>query len=316
MNTTHLNNGIHQLTLASGVKLSFQSFGQDYLSAPVILVNHPLTGDSRVTGAFGWWNDLIGVGKSIDTRKFAIVSFNIPGNGFDGILIDDFETWNAGTIASFFHEGLKLLGIGHLHTVIGGSLGAGIAWEMAALFPNFITNLIPVGGDWKSTDWMIANTFLQKQILATNPRPLEIARMHAMLCYRTPESFKLRFNRTVNEDLGVFNVESWLMHHGKKLTERFQLQAYKTMNHVLGSIDITRNGESFEEIIQSIKASIHIFSIDSDLFFPLSEDQETVRRAAAVGVIINHQTIHSDYGHDAFLMESEKVVPLLHPIFN
>ena len=65
----------------------------------------------------------------------------------------------------------------------------------------------------------------------------------------------------------------------KKLTERFQLQAYKTMNHVLGSIDITRNGESFEEIIQSIKASIHIFSIDSDLFFPLSEDQETVRRA-------------------------------------
>ena len=106
------------------------------------------------------------------------------------------------------------------------------------------------------------------------------------------------------------------MHHGKKLTERFQLQAYKTMNHVLGSIDITRNGESFEEIIQSIKASIHIFSIDSDLFFPLSEDQETVRRAAAVGVIINHQTIHSDYGHDAFLMESEKVVPLLHPIFN
>ena len=88
------------------------------------------------------------------------------------------------------------------------------------------------------------------------------------------------------------------------------------MNHVLGSIDITRNGESFEEIIQSIKASIHIFSIDSDLFFPLYEDQETVRRAKEVGVIINHQIIHSDYGHDAFLMESEKVVPLLHPIFN
>jgi homoserine O-acetyltransferase len=176
------------------------------------------------------------------------------------------------------------------------------------LFPNFITNLIPVGGDWKATDWMIANTFLQKQILATNPKPLEIARMHAMLCYRTPESFKLRFNRTVNKDLGVFNVESWLMYHGEKLTERFQLQAYKTMNHVLGSIDITRNGKSFEEIVQTIKATIYIF--------PLSEDQETVRRAAAIGVTINHQTIHSDYGHDAFLMESEKVIPLIHPIFN
>ena len=316
MSAIHLHNGINQLTLSNGVKLSFQSFGQDYQTAPIVLVNHPLTGDSRVTGEFGWWSKLIGEGKTIDTHKFAIISFNIPGNGFDGNLIDDFEPWNAGTIASFFYKGLKLLGIGHLHTVIGGSLGAGISWEMAALYPNFITNLIPVGGDWKSTDWMIANSFLQKQILSTNPRPLEIARMHAMLCYRTPQSFKIRFNRTKNESLGGFNVESWLSHHGKKLTERFQVQAYKTMNHLLGSIDITRNGKSFEELIQTIKASIHIFSIDSDLFFPLAEDQETVQRAKKVGVIINHQIISSEYGHDAFLMESEKVAPLLHPIFN
>lgn len=316
MDTTLLNNGINQLTLNSGVKLSFQSFGQDYLNAPVVLVNHPLTGDSRVTGEFGWWQHLIGEGKTIDTSKFAIISFNIPGNGFDGILINDFEQWNTGTIADFFYEGLRQLGIGHLHTAIGGSLGAGIAWELAAKFPNFITHLIPVGGDWKSSDWMIANTFLQKQILATNPKPLEIARMHAMLCYRTPESFKLRFNRSVNEKLSVFNVESWLTHHGEKLKERFQLQAYKTMNHLLGSIDITRNGKSFEEIVQSITASIHILSIDSDLFFPLSEDLETVERAKKVGVKINHQIIHSKYGHDAFLMESEKVIPLLHSIYN
>jgi homoserine O-acetyltransferase len=69
-------------------------------------------------------------------------------------------------------------------------------------------------------------------------------------------------------------------------------------------------------LIQTIKASIHIFSIDSDLFFPLAEDQETVLRAKKVGVTINHQIISSEYGHDAFLMESEKVAPLLHPIFN
>ena len=55
MSVTHLHNGIHQLTLSNGVKLSFQSFGQDYLTAPIVLVNHPLTGDSRVTGEFGWW---------------------------------------------------------------------------------------------------------------------------------------------------------------------------------------------------------------------------------------------------------------------
>ena len=187
---------------------------------------------------------------------------------------------------------------------------------MAALYPDFITNLIPVGGDWKSTDWMIANTFVQKQILALSSDSLDVARMHAMLCYRTPESFKIKFNRTVNEELGLFNVESWLAYHGEKLTNRFQVQAYKTMNHLLGSIDITRDGRTFEEIVKSIKSSIHIFSIDSDLFFPLSEDKETVERAKKVGVTINHQIITSKYGHDAFLMESEKVVPLLSPIFN
>ena len=316
MNASQLHNGIHLLTLSSGRKLSFQTFGQDYNTAPIVLVNHPLTGDSRVTGEFGWWNNLIGESKPIDTNTYAIISFNIPGNGFDGNLIDDFESWNTGTIARYFYEGLKQLGVGHLHTVMGGSLGAGISWEMAALYPDFITNLIPVGGDWKSTDWMIANTFVQKQILALSSDSLDVARMHAMLCYRTPESFKIKFNRTVNEELGLFNVESWLSYHGEKLTNRFQVQAYKTMNHLLGSIDITRDGRTFEEIVNSIKSSIHIFSIDSDLFFPLSEDKETVERAKKVGVTINHQIITSKYGHDAFLMESEKVVPLLSPIFN
>ena len=94
-----------------------------------------------------------------------------------------------------------------------------------------------------------------------------------------------------------------MTHHAKKLTGRFELHAYKTMNHLLGSIDITRNGQSFEELIKIIESEIHIFSIDSDLFFPLEEDQETVSRASAVGVKINHQIISSDFGHDAFLME-------------
>ncbi len=316
MSIKTLNNEIQHLVLKDGTKLSFQFFGQDYLTTPVILVNHPLTGDSRVTGEFGWWKNLIGKGKTIDTEKYAVIAFNIPGNGFDGVMIEDYESWNSGNIARYFYEGLTQLGIKDLYAVIGGSIGAGIAWEMASIYPKLIKHLIPVGGDWKSTDWMIANTFLQKQILSTHKNPLEIARMQAMLCYRTPKSFKLRFNRSINEKNQIFNVESWLNHHAKKLTDRFELQAYKTMNHLLGSIDITRNGQSFEELIQIIESEIHIFSIDSDLFFPLEEDQETVSRASAVGVKINHQIISSDFGHDAFLMEPDKIVPLLYPIFN
>lgn len=308
---------IEQLVLPNGIKLTYQHYGQSYRTAPIVLINHPLTGNSNVAGSSGWWNELIGTGKTISTEKYAVIVFNIPGNGYDGTLIDNYETWNTGVIAELFYDGLKqLLGINQLYAVIGGSIGAGIGWEMVAKFPNFVEHFISVGGDWKSTDWMIANTFLQKQILESNPKPIEIARMQAMLCYRTPKALKLRFNRSKNEELGLYNVESWLSHHGDKLANRFDLSAYKMMNHLLGTIDITREGASFEELIITIESKIHIFSIDSDLFFPLSEDLETVERAKKVGVKIKHRVIKSDYGHDAFLIEFEKLQPLLEPIFN
>lgn len=187
---------------------------------------------------------------------------------------------------------------------------------MAAKFPDFIQKLIPISGDWKATDWMLANVFLQKKILETHPEPLEIARMHAMLCYRTPQSFKLRFDRSWNSDRNMFNVESWLAYHGEKLVQRFSLQAYKNMNHILGTIDITQGRNTLEDILRSISSEIHILSIDSDLFFPIDEDRETVKRAHAVGKTIHHHVIHSDFGHDAFLMEYDKVISLLKKIID
>ena len=305
---------LQHLQLTNGQALSYQHFGQDFHSCPVVVINHPLTANSCVTGPDGWWTDLVGEGKTIDTNRYAIIAFNIPGNGYDGFFLEDYTHWNTGTVAGFFCAGLRQLGIEKVHTLIGGSIGAGIAWEMVALNPTFIERMIPVGGDWKSSDWMIANTFIQGEILNSNPKPLQNARMHAMMCYRTPESFKLRFNRTKNKELGIYNVESWLLYHGEKLNERFELQAYKTMNHLLGSIDITRNGKSFEENIQGIQSEIHIVSIDSDLFFPLSEDLETVALAKSAGVNIEHHILNSPYGHDAFLMEPKKVRVILEKI--
>ncbi len=316
MPQTLVNNPLQKLRLTNGQVLSYQHFGQEIAIAPVIVVNHPLTANSCLTGPEGWWSDLIGENKTIDTNIYAVICFNIPGNGYDGYFIDDYKHWHTGTVAGYFIAGLRQLGVKKVHSLIGGSIGAGIAWEMAALSPKFIDKMIPIGGDWKSSDWMIANTYIQNQILSTSTKPIEIARMHAMMCYRTPQSFKLRFNRTVNKELGMFNVESWLMYHGDKLEERFSLQAYKTMNHLLGSIDITRNGKSFEENIQNIQSEIHIVSINTDLFFPLNEDEETVSLAQKAGVKIKHHLINSEFGHDAFLMEPKKVKVILENILN
>lgn len=309
-------NALKILKLQSGIELSYQHFGQSYTQAPVILINHPLTGDSNVAGETGWWNCVIGEGRVIDTKKYAVLAFNIPGNGYEGGAVNLPKPLSAKDIAKVFHDGIQLLGIEKLYAIIGGSIGAGIAWEMAAQFPNITEKLIPVSGDWKATDWMLANVFLQKQILETNPQPLEIARMHAMLCYRTPQSFKLRFNRSWNGDKNMFNVQSWMTHHGEKLAQRFSLQAYKNMNHILGTIDITSNGKSLEALLQTISADIYILSIDSDLFFPVDEDYETVERAEGIGRKIHHHIISSDFGHDAFLMEYDKVIEILEQIID
>ena len=223
------------------IELSFQVFGKPLGKAPIVLVNHALTGNSNVAGKDGWWADLIGDNKVIDTKLYSVLVFNIPGNGFDGFTIENYKDFVARDIARLFIIGLKELNIEKLYAVIGGSLGGGIAWEMAALKPDFTEHLIPVATDWKSTDWLIANCQIQEQFLLNSKNPVHDARMHAMLCYRTPESFKERFQRSKNNDLEIFNVESWLLHHGNKLQERFQLSAYKLMNQLLKTIDVTKN---------------------------------------------------------------------------
>jgi aspartate kinase len=144
--------------------------------------------------------------------------------------------------------------------------------------------------------------------------PVHDARMHAMLCYRTPESFKARFQRSKNNELQIFNVESWLLHHGKKLQERFQLSAYRLMNQLLRSIDVTKGRN--ENILDSIKANIHIIGVDSDLFFTAEENKETHKQLALTHPNVTYNEINSVHGHDAFLMEYQQLGKIIEPIFN
>ena len=209
--------GFHISTL----QLSYQLFGLELGTAPVVLVNHALTANSSVIGEYGWWNQMIGKNKTIDTTKFTVIAFNIPGNGYDGLLIDNYKDFVAKDIANIFLLALKKLRICKLHAIIGGSLGGGIAWEMAVLNPDIALHIIPIAADWKSTDWLIANCFIQEQFLLNSKKPVHDARMHAMMCYRTPVSYKEKFNRSIHEELKIFNIESWLSHHGKKLQDRF-----------------------------------------------------------------------------------------------
>ena len=308
----------HYTTLSGeqmDLQLSYKLFGLPLGSAPVVLVNHSLTGDADVAGENGWWSELIGDGKVIDTHQYTILAFNFPGNGVDNNLIDNYEHLVLRDIAYLFKAALDELGIDKLFAAIGGSIGGALVWEMGASFPELIENLIPVACDWKTSSWVLANTLLQDRILHNSKNPLQDARIHAMMCYRSPESFKERFGRSIHEEKEIFNIDSSLLYHGEKLNNRFQLQSYKLMNHLLRTIDITEERGTFEEVASQIKGSIHLISIDTDLFFTDAENRETYSRLIERKVNLHYHTISSVHGHDAFLIEYDQLNSMLSPLF-
>lgn len=306
-----LKNGV----LQPSISLFYQVFGKPIGTAPLVLVNHALTGNSQVIGEAGWWNYLVGTNKTIDTNKYTVLAFNIPGNGFDdNDLIDNYKDFTINDIANLFWKGIDELKITNLFAVIGGSLGGAIAWEMAAIRSNAIENLIPIATSWKSSDWLIANVLIQDLILNNSNNPIHDARIHAMLLYRTPESLKEKFNTTYQKE-DLFQVESWLLHHGEKLKRRFELSAYKLMNHLLRTIDVLKE-KKVEELANAITSTVYLVAIDTDYFFTANEIRMCFTALKKHKENVFYNQIQSMHGHDAFLIEYDQLNKILQPIFN
>ena len=305
-------------TTLSEYVLSYQLFGQPLNEAPVVLVNHALTGNSTVIGEGGWFNGLCGDNKLIDTRKYTVIAFDIPGNGYSekpNSIHKNHELFTARDVAKLFAKAIYQLGITQVYAATGGSLGGGIAWEMACLYPHLIENLVPIACDWKATDWIIANNRVQQQILKNSSKPLHDVRMFSMLFFRTPQSFTAKFNRSVNEDLGIYNVESWLLHHGKKLEGRFLLQSYKTMIHLLNTVDVTKGRKDFGDAISGLQSKVTLLGLEGDLLFPPEIIEESLPKLREAGVEACYREIKTPHGHDAFLIEFDQMKSLLSDIF-
>ena len=283
------------------IPLSYQLFGQDLFTAPVILINHALTGNSNVSGEKGWWKKLVGEHQVVDTNKYTVLCFNIPGNGYDDFLIDDYKDFTPSDIANIFLKGLEILNIQKVYAIIGGSLGGGIGWEMLAKRPQLAEVFIPIACDSKTHDWLHAQCLVQKFLLNSSDEPLQKARIHAMLCYRTPQSLNDRFQNKYDPEKKRLESEDWLVYHGNTLNERFSLKAYKLMNHLLMNINTD------EKMLEKIQARMHMISVDSDLFFPASEIRMCFQKLKEKKENVFYHEIQSIHGHDAFLMEYEQL---------
>jgi homoserine O-acetyltransferase len=297
------------------ITLSFQVFGPSLNTAPIVLVNHALTGNSNVADPkTGWWKDLIGFDKTIDTKHYTVIAFNIYGNGYDEICLDDHTNFSAYDIAELQYLALTQLEVIQLYASIGGSVGGGIAWEMAVSHPTFIQNLFPIASAWKSSDWIIGQTFIQDRILHHSSHPLEDARMMAMLFYRTPQSFDQKFQHS-KTDQGEPIVENWLKFHVKSLAERFHVQAYRTMNYILAHIDIQQQFETIEDALRPLQSKVIQIAIDSDIYFHKEANIQSQKTLDRLGIANEYHEIQSIHGHDAFLIEYTQLSQLLKPHF-
>ncbi|MBB6332073.1 homoserine O-acetyltransferase [Chryseobacterium sediminis] len=283
------------------IPLSYQLFGKDLFTAPIILINHALTGNSDVSGEKGWWKKLVGKNQIIDTDQYTVLCFNIPGNGYDDFLIEGYEDFTPSDIAAIFLKGLESLHIKNIYAIIGGSLGGGIAWEMLTKQPDLAEIFIPIACDYRTHDWLHAQCLVQKFLLNDKEEPLQKARIHAMLCYRTPQSLNDRFQNQYNQEKQRLKSEDWLVYHGNALNERFSLKAYKLMNHLLMNINAD------ESTLEKIEARMHMISVDTDLFFPASEIRMCFENLKEKNKNVSYHEIQSIHGHDAFLMEYQQL---------
>lgn len=313
MSTTLHHIVVPDFQLASGksqeISVSYQLYGQQLHTAPIILVTHALTGNSNVTN---WWPQQIGPDKVIDTNLFTVLCIDIPGNGYDNrveSLIYNYQDWLLADVATVFMRVFKELKINFIHLGIGGSIGGALLWELLVQAPELLGTIVPIAADWKATDWLVACCHVQQSILQHSTSPLEDARQHAMTFYRSPQGLRAKFNRSLKDN--QYAVKAWLDYHGNALKERFTLPAYVFLNHLLSSTNAARLYKNdIAKALKNTQTAIELIAIDSDGFFLPDEDRETYNNLKTIRDIDYHE-IASVHGHDAFLIEHDQVEAIL-----
>ncbi len=314
LDTIQLNPVKYKDILTPSISLRYQIFGQPLQQAPVVLVNHALTGNSEVAGPDGWWKNLIGNQKTIDLNRYTVIAFNIPWNGFrqnEVSLPEQYRFYSTRLVAELFWLGLDNLKIKEIHTIIGGSIGGSIGWEMSMLRPESVKNLIPIACSIKASDWLIGNVLVQDMILNNSVNPIEDARKHAMLLYRTPESLDKKFKGIYNIPENQYAIESWLNYHGDTLKNRFSLNSYKIINNLLRTIGQDLTEQDIMKYAALTNANIHIIAVNTDYMFTKMEQLNIFDSIRRYKKEVRYSEIQSIHGHDAFLIEYDQLNSIL-----
>ncbi len=348
-----------EMVLESGARfgpltLAYETCGRlNEDKSNVILILHALSGDSHVAGYYtaddekpGWWDNMVGPGKGIDTDKYFIVCANIIGScmGSTGpCTINpetvlpyglDFPVVTIGDMVEAQKALIDHLGIKKLLAVVGGSIGGMQVLEWCVRYPEMVACAIPLASTTKHSALSIAFNEVARQAIMADPnwndgeyyfgpKPdmgLAVARMIGHITYLSDESMRHKFGRRLQDKSDFsfnfdadFQVESYLRYQGKKFVERFDANSFLYITKAADYYDLGKQHGDGSEVnaFSKMAAAFLVVSFTSDWLYPTYQSRAMVKAMKKNGLDVSFCEIEAEWGHDAFLLPNERLTSVI-----
>lgn len=316
------------------LEIAYKTWGRPYADhSNTVIVFHALTGHAA---ADEWLNGFFGKGKLLDPEKHYIICSNVLGScyGTTGPLSinpatgqrysGDFPQITIRDMVRVQQRLLDRLGITRIRFALGASMGGMQALEFG-IMDQRVEKLVLIATGKAQSAWAIGIGETQRNALSGDPKwrdgyyPLEDppsdglsnARMIGMITYRSAASFDRRFGRNLQPGQSCYQVQSYLHYQGKKLVDRFDAVTYMRLTEALDTHDVSRGRGSFREVLSRLDIPVLVIGISSDVLYPAAEQKEL----AGLLPLGHYAELESDNGHDAFLIEFEKIQQLVRKEF-
>ena len=305
---------------------------------------------SRQGPAPGWWEEMIGPGRPIDTRRFFVICVNSLGSCFGSTGPASvnpasgrayrltFPVLSLEDVARGGWEVIRHLGVEKLHATVGPSMGGMSALAFEMLFPGCSDGLLIISSATRAMPFATALRSLQREMIRCDPNwaqgnythdalpitGMRLARKLGMITYRSAEEWRVRFGRERAVKAGetgdafapAFEVEAYLEHHANKFTGQFDPNCYLYLSRASDLFDVADHGASVEAGISKIRVSrATVVGVVTDVLYPLHQQQELAELLRRGGREVEFIELPSIQGHDAFLVDMDNFRPVVARFF-